>query len=292
MILFSLPDYHRFYRLNLSLLEIMDKEPEKFYEDIKIDSIYGSFPCIWNGGRYYDAQVSYDNIVMTVKPFMERGISLRHTFTNCLLTQEHFSDTLCNKICELTHSPLNGINVTSPELKQYLEERYPQFYYMWSTTLGFTNISTINEYSQNNLLVLDYSLNNKFEILKTLQHPNNIEILLGETCIDNCPKRLEHYQHNSNCQLYNTSSPYNCPFVPNQGFYQTKEYRQHWVTVDEIRSHYLPLGINKFKIAGRGRPVFEAIENYVHYLVQPEWRDDIRNQLLLAVLGEDRYMNC
>ena len=113
MILFSLPDYYGFFNLNLTLLNLMENQREKFYDDIIIDSIYGSFPCIWNGGRFYEGSTSFRNIIATTTPFTERGISLRHTFTNCLLTKEHLQDTLCNKICELTHNPLNGINVNS-----------------------------------------------------------------------------------------------------------------------------------------------------------------------------------
>ena len=35
---------------------------------------------------------------------------------------------------------------------------------------------------------------------------------------------------------------------------------------------------------GRGRPAIEAIENYVNYLVKPEFKNDIRMQLL-TILG-------
>ena len=283
MILFSLPDYYHFYDLNLHLLQLMDEQSEKFYEDVKVDSIYGSFPCIWNGGRYYSGSTSYENIVATVQPFTERGISLRHTFTNCLLTEEHLNDTLCNKICELTHSSLHGINVSSPLLKEYLEKKYPKFYIMWSTTICTEDLSQINQLSEKNLLVLDYNLNNKFDILAQLKHPENIEILVCESCILNCPSRREHYVHESNCQLFNETTTYTCPWVKDQNFYTGIQKRSHHVDIDSIRKNYLPLGINKFKIMGRGRPVVETIENYVNYLVKPEYKDDIRMQLLRSI---------
>ena len=283
MIYFSLPDYYGFFNLNLKTLDLFEEQHIKFYDDIKIDSIYGSFPCIWNGGRFYTGGTSFENIVATVSPFTERGVSLRHTFTNCLLTEKHLNDTLCNKICELTHNPLHGINVNSALLKKYLEEKYPDFYIMWSTTLCTEDLEQINSLSEKNLLVLDYNLNNNFKFLSKLKHPENIEILVCETCIPNCPNRKEHYLHESNCQLFNETSHYDCPWANSSTFYTGAYLQPHYVSIDNIRQNYLPLGINKFKIMGRGRPAIEAIENYVNYLVKPEYKDDIRMQLLASL---------
>ena len=44
MIKFSIPDYYGFYGLNLFLIDLMREQPDKFYDDIIIDSVYGSFP--------------------------------------------------------------------------------------------------------------------------------------------------------------------------------------------------------------------------------------------------------
>ena len=283
MILFSIPDFYGFFHLNLRLLELKQQEPEKLYSDIVIDSVYGSFPCIWNGGRFYPGSTTYDNILATVTPFMDYGVSIRHTFTNCLLTEEHFSDVLCNKICELTENPLNGININSPALKQFLEQKYPQFYYMWSTTICEEGLNNINTLSEHNLVVLDYNLNNKFDLLKQLQYPQNIEILVCETCIPNCPNRKTHYIHESNCQLYNESNIYACPWA-NDNFFQGACKQPHHVTIEDIRKYYLPMGINKFKIMGRGRPMIETIENYVNYFVLPEYKDEIRYLLLKSII--------
>lgn len=284
MIIFSCPDYYGFFNLNLKLLDLFQEERVKFYDDVIIDSIYGSFPCIWNGGRFYEGGTSFGNIVATITPFIERGISLRHTFTNCLLTEEHLNDTLCNKICELTHSSLHGINVNSTLLKKYLEEKYPEFYIMWSTTLCTEDLEQINFLSEKNLLVLDYNLNNNFEFLAKLKHPENIEILVCETCIPNCPNRFDHYQNESERQLFLHNNFYPCPWRTDQNYYTGGACTfPHYVSIDNIRQNYLPLGINKFKIMGRGRPAIEAIENYVNYLVKPEYKDDIRMQLLAAL---------
>ena len=43
-ILFSIPDFYNLFDLNMMLISLKQQEPEKFYEDVKIDSVYGSFP--------------------------------------------------------------------------------------------------------------------------------------------------------------------------------------------------------------------------------------------------------
>ena len=54
MIRYSLPDFTRHLRLNLMMVDFMRKSPEVFWDDIRISSLYGSFPgCIMNGGRYF-----------------------------------------------------------------------------------------------------------------------------------------------------------------------------------------------------------------------------------------------
>ncbi len=286
MIKFSIPDYYGFYGLNLFLIDLMKEQPDKFYDDIVIDSVYGSFPCIWNGGRYYPGGTSFENIKATIEPFNERGISIRHTFTNCLLEEKHLNDTLCNKICALTENPLNGVNVNSQLMKDYIEKNYPQFYTMWSTTICEEDIDKINKLSKNNLLVLDYNLNNNFELLKQLKYPHNIEILVCESCISNCPNRKEHYIHESNCQLYNETSLYDCPWAL-RNFYHGSCLRPHHVDINNIRQNYLPLGIDKFKIMGRGRSAIEAVENYINYFVRPEYKDEIRNELLMYIMDNN-----
>ena len=64
--------------------------------------------------------------------------------------------------------------------------------------------------------------------------------------------------------------------------------RDHYVSIDDIRDVYLPLGINKFKISGRSDHPVNIIENYVNYFVKPEYRDTVRNKLLITYWNTKR----
>ena len=72
-LLFSLPDFYYNFNLYNILLDMMEKEPDLFYEDIKIDTIYGCFPgAIWNGGRGTIGGTTGKNIRDTIKFFNDK----------------------------------------------------------------------------------------------------------------------------------------------------------------------------------------------------------------------------
>lgn len=282
-IYFSIPDFYFNFNLNIALLDLIEKEKYKFYNDIIIDSVYGSFPCIWNGGRYINGTTSFDNILNTIKPFNDRGVSIRYTFTNSLITEQHLNDTLGNTILKLSENPLNGVNCSSQLMMDYIQKNYPQYYTMWSTTLGEKDINKINELSQNNLLVLDYTFNNDFKSLKKFKYKNNLELLCCETCQDNCPQRQNHYLNQNKQQMYLTNEPFHC-IAPLANLHDTTFKRKHYISIEDIRNKYIPLGYNKFKINGRNRSIFDTLENYIIYFVKPQYQNEIRRQLLEIII--------
>lgn len=153
---------------------------------------------------------------------------------------------------------------------------------MWSTTKGVNSLEETNELSKDRLTVLYYGMNNTTALQK-LEHPDNIEVLVSEACIENCPNRMNHYKSIGQLQLLQPSEPFKCPYGCESYFYYEKPVtRDHYVSIDDIREVYLPLGINKFKIGGRQDHPVNLIENYVNYFVKPEYRDDIRNKLLIT----------
>lgn len=288
-ILFSIPDFFFLYDLNMMLIQLKQQEPTKFYEDVVIDSVYGSFPnCIWNSGRGAYGWANIENIIATVQAFNKLGISVRYTFTNSEITGRHLMDYQCNHILQntgkLVEGIRNGVNVNKDILADHIQKNYPEFYLLWSTTKGDpkTTVEETNELSKDRITVLYYGLNNT-TALEQLEHPENIEVLVSEACIPYCPKRHEHYSSIGKSQLLLPSEPFRCPYGCEQYFYyEVAAKRPHYVDMRDIREVYLPLGINKFKISGRADSPINVIENYVNYFVKPEYRDDIRNKMLIS----------
>lgn len=293
-IYFSIPGYYSHYKLNIVLLEVMKYHKEKFNDDIIIDSAYDCFPgCIWNGGRPIRGYVEIEEVEKIMEDFNKRGVSIRHTFTNALLQQEHFFDSFGNFILKESSKTTikTGITLNSPLLKEYIENKYPnQFYFNWSATKCLSDIDEINKLSENNLVIPSYQdINNKWDKINQLEHLENIELIVDEACVDDCPYKNTHYLIFNVHQIYQNNKIKGCAFnSASPNYYERRTNKKHNISIENIRENYLPKGINKFKIAGREENDINLIETYVNYFVKPEHRDFIRNELLLAVIIEKK----
>ena len=80
----------------------MKDYPDKFRENYKIGSVYGTFPgAIWNGGRAVFGLAQKKDIISTLNIYNSRNIPVRFTWTNSLLEEKHVYDTYCNLIMNL-----------------------------------------------------------------------------------------------------------------------------------------------------------------------------------------------
>lgn len=304
LIYFSIPNYLGFFDLNLKLIELKETYPKKFIQNIVIDSCYGCFPsCCWGGGRII-SQAPFDEqqVIKTLQAFNSKGVSLRHTFTNSLLTENHLTDSNCNRVLQLSnvfskhYNVSNGCTIYSETLMRYIQQNFENLSLHWSTTKEIQDMSLINDLSMNTNLVLSYTFNNKFDQLQLLKHPEHIEILCVEQgCVDNCPKREEHYKLISKINLgdknVNKEQLLCLQDLQDKSlpYYSNITSRFHYIDLNTIQTKYLPLGLNHFKISGRGgnpASIINTIENYVNYFVLPEYHDEIRNILLIEFLNQ------
>lgn len=309
MIEFSIPDFWHQSEVNSILINLMKEQPELFDENIKIGSIYGSFPCIWNGGRYVYGTYDKQQTINIIEFFNKNQIEIRHTFTNRFLKLTDRYDHVCNQICEITseigkkYNIKNACNIYDDDLAEYISKKYPDLKIIYSTTKELQNLNQINEYSKNNLVIPSYKVNHNFQLLKQLKYPQNIELLCIEIgCIINCPYRIEHQDAVSASILQITNpkgesfNEEKCPISKTtENWYKRYLNPEVCITKQQIQEIYLPLNINKFKISGRGQLMTNTlanIESYVNYFIKQEYRDyfriEILNKLFLwdkAVIG-------
>ena len=272
----------------------MENEPEKFYDDVKISSVFGSFPCIWNGGRNIHGEISERKIKDILSFYNSHEISIRNTFTNSLLTYPMYLDYIGNLICIYCtqigeqYNITNSCIINQDEFGKFIQETYPNLSIIYSTTKGLSDINDINKYSQNNLLIPSYTINYDFNILTNLQYPNNIELLCIESgCQSNCPNRQLHEQLVNRINLkLNIDNNFQCS-VYNPYWYEGYNNPQIYIPINLIREKYIPLCLNKFKISGRGNSminVINNIESFINYFVYPQYKDYIRNKLLINMV--------
>ena len=281
---FYLPDFYYKYDINLKLIRLL-KEHKEWFNNFKIGAIYGSFPgAIWNGGRFVPGLTSMENIKATIDIFNSYDVPIRFTFTNCLLEQEHVYDTYCNMIMKIANNGMNEVLVNSPVLELYLREKYPNFKYILSTTRCERDVNKINEAcSLYHLVVPDFRDNHNKDFLNSLINKDKIELLADEYCLPGCSLRSEHYLYHSKCQLnYLSSNNFNCP-------YHFDLLSDRWknptiIQPEELYTYYANMGFSNFKIVGRGMSSLDVIESYVKYLVKPEYKDEVRYQLLKEIL--------
>ena len=300
---FHLPDFVRHFKLNMILLEMLNRQPEIFYDGVEIASVYGTFPgSVWNGGRSFSGKIDAKSVQGILEKFNSRNIPLRFTFTNPHVGPEHLLDPCCNSCMKMADNGMNEVIVVSPLLEDYIRNRYPNFKITSSTCKQIEDMDKLCEELEKdyNLVVLDYNWNNKFEILEKIPHKEKCELLVNACCTPNCKRRKEHYDFVGEYQIKITEhmkhpdEPFNfrdfeCPQM-GMALYQTIDYPTH-ISPKDIYNRYVPMGYENFKIEGRSVPDINILEAYVYYMIKPEYRDEARLFMLLALTRGHKYFN-
>lgn len=218
---FHLPGLFEFYEFYKVFLPLFYEHREYFYDWCDIGSIYGApADCLWGGGRAGFGDCDAREVF---KLMSEYKISSRLTFSNSLLKKEHLSDKKCNELCELlkaaikeqhTYSGIsnasintackadgvkNGIIVHSDLLLNYLKNKYPEFYFVSSTTKVLTDYNKLLDEINNeafSYVVPDFRLNKCYHKLKALTdtQKNKVEFLCNECCWFECYDRKACYE--------------------------------------------------------------------------------------------------
>ncbi|MDE6785235.1 MAG: hypothetical protein K2J26_07690 [Ruminococcus sp.] len=296
---FHLPDFSIHAKMNLIFLNMFQNMPEFFYDNIEIASFYGAFPpSMWNGGRTIGGAIcTVDYMKSVISAFNSHGIPLRFTFTNPVLKEEHLKDEFCNTVMRLADNGLNEVIVFSPLLEEYIRENYPKYKITSSTCKRILDPNTINEELSKDyhIVVLDYDLNNKFDILEKIPHKEKCEFLVNSCCVPNCPQRSYEYELVGKQQIAYCE---HLKKYPNTTFYMSNYSNEsiiksihcgsrgnsvfdskkciHHISPDAIFNTYHPMGFNQFKIEGRTANRMFLIECYMYYLIKPECRDEAR----------------
>ncbi|MDE5569047.1 MAG: hypothetical protein K2J47_05285 [Ruminococcus sp.] len=301
---FHLPDFTQHYAFNMVFAGMLKNLPQYFREGVEIASVYGTFPpAIWNGGRFQYGRCSKDFVKQVIKSFNDTGIPLRFTFTNPILEKKHLHDDFCNMIMHYADNGMNEVIVASPLLEDYIRKNYPNYKITSSTCKRITEPDRLSEELENDyhIVVLDYDLNNKFDILEKIPHKEKCEILVNACCNPECGLRSEHYRSIGAEQLayaehlkkspdkdfdFSKVSKYKEYFNPavhecrcmRRSIFEIKNLSTH-ITPDDIWEKYVPMGFCQFKIEGRTIELFNLIEHYMYYMIKPELRDEARLML-------------
>lgn len=281
MIKYTLPDFTHGLGLNLFFINLLKKQPEWFFENLRIDSVYGCFPsCIMNGGRsFINKRYSAQQIEQTFALLQEHGVTARLTFTNMLAEKKYLQDEYVALILSIAQSYPVEIIVYSDEIFEELKRDYG-FACVLSTTRGISDISEFNAATKKyDYVVLDYNMNKNLDFIKGIENPDKVELMVNEYCRPHCPYRKQHYLQNSADQLEGVAHYFSCSHQDGGEFFKHKEGHPIYLTNNEVLRMNDEFGFSYFKIVGRGIAFETVLESYVYYLVKPAYREQVKRMV-------------
>ena len=285
---YHLPGLFEFFEFYQVFLPLFYAHREYFFDWCDIGSIYGApADCIWGGGRIGGGERDPHEVLALLG---EYGISARLTFSNSLLKAEHLSDAKCNALCRLfERSGENGVIIHSDLLLKALRQRYPGLYFVSSTTKVLTEFDQCRQEAEREefqYVVPDFRLNKAFEQLQTLPESlrEKLEFLCNECCWVGCRERKACYEAVSRKNLGEAGPEHRCTAPDAQGGYRFSKAMKNpaFISVDDIRSRYLPMGFSNFKIEGRGLGSALLLEFLLYYMTKPEYHLPVREEVYLS----------
>ena len=284
---YHLPGLFAFYELYRVFLPLFREHREYFYSWCDIGSLYGApADCIWGGGRVGFGDAEPRQVLALTE---EYGISARLTFSNSLLRQEHLADKKCNRLCTLLNQQEgNGVIVHSDLLLEYLKQKYPNLYFVSSTTKVLTDFRQfLDEVNREDFrfVVPDFRMNKAFGELNTLTEVQRgkVEFLCNECCWFGCQDRRMCYENVSRKNLGESCPDHVCTAPGGSQGYRFSKAMENpgFIGVEDIRKTYLPMGFSHFKIEGRGLGSALILELLLYYMTKPEYQIHVREAVYL-----------
>lgn len=305
-IYYHLPGLFEFYDLYKAFLPLWREHREYFYDWCEIGSIYGApSDCIWGGGRvgFGDAEPR-----KVAELMQEYGISARLTFSNSLIREEHLADTRCNKLCKMFESGAvsnanesrafqddgemcavqNGIIVHSDLLLNYIKSKYPNFYFVSSTTKVITDFEQFKaelNREEFRYVVPDFRLNKQFDKLNALSNvqKQKVEFLCNECCWFGCYDRKKCYENVSQKSLGENCEDHECVSLTAQRGYRFSDAMKNpgFIGIEDIQNIYAPTEFRHFKIEGRSLGSALILEFLLYYMTKPKHQLKVREEIYL-----------
>ena len=288
-IYYHLPGLFEFYEFYKVFLKLFNEHREYFYEWCEIGSIYGApADCIWGGGRVGFGDADPDKVAELMR---EYDISSRLTFSNSLITEKHLSDKKCNKLCSLFEKNgkvQNGVIIYSDLLLDHIRKKYPGFYFVSSTTKVITNFDRFEDELNRDefkYVVPDFRLNKKLDRLNSLteEQKAKVEFLCNECCSIGCSDRKSCYENVSRKSLGEDCEDHVCTSPLASRGYRFSDAMENpaFIGTDDVRKIYAPAGFRHFKIEGRSLGSAVVFEMLLYYMVKPECRLKVREEVYL-----------
>lgn len=187
-----------------------------------------------------------------------------------------------------TSVPANGVIVSSDLLVDYLRAHYPKLYLVSSTTKVLTDFADLRhelDRPEFRFVVPDFRLNKALRPLAELPQAakDKVEFLCNECCWFGCRDRKACYEAVSRIALGVPGPEHHCAAPHAAEGYRFSKAMENpgFISIDDIRNSYLPMGFSQFKIEGRGLGSALILEFLLYYLTRLEYQIHVREALYL-----------
>ena len=134
-------------------------------------------------------------------------------------------------------------------------------------------------------VVPDFRLNKAWPSLRALPQAakDKVEFLCNECCWFGCRDRKACYEAVSRIALGIPGPEHHCAAPHAAEGYRFSKAMENpgFISIDDIRNSYLPMGFSQFKIEGRGLGSALILEFLLYYLTRPEYQIHVREALYL-----------
>lgn len=174
---------------------------EAYKITVPIKSVYGSIPCLFQGGNIPPRTADMNNVRGILQKYDDLGISCQLTFSNMMI--DDLNDETSNELLKILNSLSNtrhGVIVAQDSLLTHIRDNYKNLYIVSSIVkptyevgLGNDTVGYYNDLSKR----YDYVEVNPFKVNEIdflANHKDREKVIfsVNNRCLPNCDKSWEH----------------------------------------------------------------------------------------------------
>lgn len=257
------------------------------YKDSQVIETYGCLPYGTISSSRVGAQLpnaTIDILKEYISYSLEKEIDFNYIMnTTCHGNESHenLNKLFHEEIKLLLEVGVKNITASTPYLIQFLHNNYPEINIIASINMCVSSVAQVLQLQNMGVgkVVLDRNINRNYKLLKDIKRicDADLELLVNSLCLPFC---IMHQYHNNLNSHYQSGTdeklikvyPYSeciSSYVENP----ILMICSGWIRPEDLKE-YTALGINKFKIDGRGIPqktILEVIEPYM----KNEWKGNL-----------------
>ncbi len=246
-----------------------------------VDALFGKLPFDVIGGArpgFVLPQVNREYVKRYIQACHQKGMEFSYLLNAPCLGNLQYSRKGYNQIIDLLEwvddAGADSVVVGVPYLIELIRKRFPRLKVKASTTARVNTVRKALQYEDMGVeeIIIDEHINREFKTLEAIRKAVqcNLEILVNNICLWQCPYNYEHVNHDGHASREGEEEE-NC-YLQYPGYLclyrkltePVELLKSPWIRPEDI-SHYEALGYNHFKITERFKRTPLLVEHVKAY---------------------------